>query len=78
MPRHLTERRARFLIDVARGHAQVQDDAAALDALTEAETTAPDELRNHRLTHEVIRDLLTRERRSSGLRALAHRCHAFA
>jgi hypothetical protein len=78
MPAHLTERRARFLIDVARGHAQVQDDAPAIDALTEAETIAPDELRNHRLTREVIRDLLTRERRSSGLRALADRCHALA
>jgi hypothetical protein len=78
MPAHLTERRSRFLIDVARGHAQVQDDAAALDALTQAETIAPDELRNHRLTREVLRDLLTRERRSSGLRALADRCHALA
>jgi len=78
MPAHLTERRARFLIDVARGHAQVRDDDAAIGALTEAETIAPDELRNHRLTREVIRDLLTRERRSSGLRALADRCHALA
>jgi hypothetical protein len=78
MPSHLTERRARFLIDVARGHAQVQDDAAALDALTEAEAIAPDELRNHRLTREVLHDLLSRERQSSGLRDLAGRCHALA
>jgi hypothetical protein len=78
MPSHLTERRARFLIDVARGHAQVQDDAAALDALTEAEAIAPDELRNHRLTREVVDDLLSRERQSSGLRDLAGRCRALA
>jgi hypothetical protein len=35
---------------------------------------APDELRCHRLTHELLRNLLTRERRSSELRALADRC----
>jgi hypothetical protein len=78
MPAHLTERRARFLIDVARSHAQVQDDQAAIGALTEAEAIAADELRHHRLTREVLRDLLTREHRSSGLRALADRCHALA
>lgn len=74
MPSQLTERRARFLIDVARGYTQLGDDTAALDALLQAEAIAPDELRNHRLTHEVLRDLLPRERRSSGLRALANRC----
>jgi transcriptional regulator with XRE-family HTH domain len=74
MPKQLTERRARFLIDVARSHAQLQNDSAALDALLEAEQIAPDELRHHRLTHGVVRDLLSRERRSSGLRALADRC----
>jgi hypothetical protein len=78
MPAHLTERRARFLIDVARSHAQVHDDQAAIGALTEAEAIAADELRHHRLTREVLRDLLTREHRSSGLRALADRCHALA
>jgi hypothetical protein len=74
MPRQLTERRARFLIDAARSHARLHDDRAALGALTEAEQVAPDELRNHRLTRQVVGDLLTRERRSSGLRALAVRC----
>lgn len=78
MPRQLTERRARFLIDAARGHAGLHDDQAALGALTEAEQVAPDELRNHRLTRQVVRDLLTRERRSSGLRALADRCQVLA
>lgn len=74
MPSLLTERRARFLIDVARSYGQLRNDTAALDALLQAEAIAPDELRNHRLTHQVLRDLLSRERRSSGTRALANRC----
>jgi hypothetical protein len=74
MPTQLTERRARFLIDVSRSYTQLGDNTAALDALLQAETIAPDEVRNHRLTHEVLCDLLPRERRSSGLRALATRC----
>jgi hypothetical protein len=71
----LAERRARFLIDVARSHAGQQDDQAALDALLEAERVAPYELREHRLTHELLRDLFGRERRSSGVRQLAARCN---
>jgi DNA-binding XRE family transcriptional regulator len=74
MSSRLAERRARFLIDVARTYTQLQDDAAALDALLHAETIAPYELRNHRLTHDVVRELLSRERRSSELRSLAARC----
>lgn len=74
MPRQLTERRSRFLIDVARAHAALGDDSAALDALLQSDQIAPDELRYHRLTHELLRNLLTRERRSSKLRALADRC----
>ncbi|MDQ3761119.1 MAG: hypothetical protein M3460_05305 [Actinomycetota bacterium] len=78
MPRQLTERRSRFLIDVARSYAALGDDAAALDALLQAEQIAPDELRCHRLTHELLRNLLTRERRSSQLRALADRCRVLS
>ena len=74
MPSQLAERRARFLIDVSRSYKQLRDDTAALDALLQAEVIAPDELRNHRLTHEVLRDLFSRERSSSGLRTLANRC----
>lgn len=74
LPTALTERRARCLIDVARSYAQVQDDTAAIDALIQAETIAPDELRYHRLTRELVPQLLTRENRTSGLRALASRC----
>jgi len=61
MPAALTERRARFLIDVARSYTQVRDDAAALAALIQAETIAPDELRHHRLTQELVPQLLARE-----------------
>lgn len=74
MPPELTERRARFLIDVARCHAAVANHTAALDALLQAERIAPAELREHRLTQALLRDLLTRERRSSNLRGLAERC----
>lgn len=75
LPTSLTERRARFLIDVARSYAHVRDDAAAIDALLQAETIAPDELRHHRLTHELVPRLLARESRTSELRALAIRCN---
>jgi hypothetical protein len=76
LPAGLRERRARFLIDVARSHARLHDDSAALDALLEAEQIAPHELRNHRCTRQALRELGSRERRSSGLRALADRCMA--
>jgi hypothetical protein len=75
MPAALTERRARFLIDVARSYAHLRDDAAAIDALLQAETIAPDELRHHRLTHELVPQLLAWECRTSDLRALASRCN---
>ncbi|MCA1604873.1 MAG: transcriptional regulator, partial [Acidobacteria bacterium] len=75
MPNELTERRARCLIDVARSYVQVRDDAAAIDALIQAETIAPDELRHHRLTHELVPQLLMRESRTSSLRELANRCN---
>jgi hypothetical protein len=74
LPAQLAERRARYLIDVARTFAGVRDDQAAADALLEAEQVAPDELRGHRLTRAVLADLLTRERKSSGIRQLAARC----
>lgn len=74
LPAPLAERRARFLIDVARAHVGVKDDSTALRALIEAENASPAEVRSHRLTHGLLRDLLLRERRSSGLRALANRC----
>jgi hypothetical protein len=78
LPPQLAERRARYLIDVARAHAGLRDDQAAEDALLAAEQDAPEELRGHRLTRAILRDLLGRERRSSGVRDLASRCGVFA
>jgi transcriptional regulator with XRE-family HTH domain len=75
LPKPFTERRARFLIDVARCYAQVRNDGAAIDALIQAERIAADELRHHRLTRELVPRLLTREHRTSELRALADRCN---
>lgn len=74
MPDSLSERRARYLIDVARSYVALKQDSAAIGVLLKAEEIAPDELRHHRLTHRVIRGLLPRERQSSELRALAARC----
>ena len=74
VPAQLAERRARFLLDVARCHAQTGDGQAAEHALEQAEHIAPEEIRNHRITRQIIRDLLPRARPSSGLRALAGRC----
>jgi len=70
----LAERRARFLIDVARSFAQTGDGQAAEDALVQAEKAAPDEVRHHRLTRELVQDLLPRTGPSSKVRALASRC----
>ena len=78
LPPQLAERRARYLIDVARARAGLCDDQAAEGALLQAEQAAPDELRGHRLTRVVLHDLLTRERKSSAVRDLAARCGALA
>lgn len=52
------ERQARFLLDVARAHAQRRHVGEAVAALTEAEGLAPEQIRSHRLSREVIRDLV--------------------
>jgi hypothetical protein len=74
MPANLAERRARYLIDVARVHQGTGASSEAIAALTKAELIAPDEVRSHRLTHALLHRLMLGERRSSGLRALAERC----
>jgi hypothetical protein len=74
LPERLTERRARYLIDAARAHAMAKDDCAALAILIEAEGIAPDEVRYHRLTRELVQILMRHERRTSELRAFAERC----
>jgi hypothetical protein len=74
VPSYLAERKARFLIDIARGYAGVGDTGAAEEALVLAEETAPDETRHHRLTRQLIGELLPRSHPSSAIRALAGRC----
>jgi hypothetical protein len=74
LPAGLAERHARFLIDVARCHAQTGNPRAAEDALAEAEQAAPDEVRHHRLTRDLLGELLPRSSRNAKIRALAARC----
>ncbi|MHB1533413.1 MAG: helix-turn-helix domain-containing protein, partial [Acidimicrobiales bacterium] len=73
------ERRARFLVDVARAHAQRRAVAAAVAALTEAEMIAPAEVNDSRLVRELLGDLehLASGRQMPGLRALRrHATHS--
>ena len=76
LPSGYEERAGRYLIDVARAYTARHRDDDALGALLDAEETAPEEIRTHRLARAVVADLLGRERRSRtrGLRALASRC----
>lgn len=69
------ERRARFLLDVARAHAQRRNPEGAVGALLEGEALAPEQVRRHGLAREIVRDLLASERRhaSRDLRGLAER-----
>ena len=69
------ERRARFLIDVARAHAQRRRAPEAVRALKEAGSYAPEQVRSHHHVREMVRDLLRGERRAVNpeLRKLAQR-----
>lgn len=70
-----SERRARYLIDLARAHVQRKDAPAAVAALTEAEGIAPGELADSRLVREVMGDLehLAKGHLIPGLRPLKRR-----
>jgi transcriptional regulator with XRE-family HTH domain len=70
-----TERRARFLLDVARAYAQRRKAADTVRTLEEAEALTPEQIRSHPMVREMVRDLLRQERRTvnPGLRALAQR-----
>ncbi len=70
------ERQSRFLLDVARAHAQRRHVGEATAALLEAETLAPEQIRDHHSAREVIRDLiqLAGRRVPETLRDLADRC----
>ena len=56
------ERRARFLMDVARAHAQARSAPQAVRALMQAEQLAPELVRFHALSREMVRDLVRRGR----------------
>ncbi|MGH3342699.1 MAG: hypothetical protein ACRDPK_07410 [Carbonactinosporaceae bacterium] len=75
MPEGLRSRRAQVHIDTAWAYSQQREDAAVVINLMEAERTAPQILRYNLTVHEMLRELLERERRSTtpGLRALARR-----
>jgi transcriptional regulator with XRE-family HTH domain len=74
------ERRAQYLVDVARGHGQAGGDDQALRALLTAEQLAPEEVRYQPAARALVAELLHRERagRKPELRALAERVGAVA
>lgn len=80
LPVGYEERQARYLMDVARAHANRRRDEDAVCTFLEAEEIAPEEVRTHRVTQSVVGELLRRERRSRtpALRPLAARCGAVA
>jgi transcriptional regulator with XRE-family HTH domain len=62
------ERRARMLIDTARGFVQRKEDEAAILVLLDAEKISSDEVRHSGLVQELLRELIHRDR----ARARAH------
>lgn len=69
------ERQSRFLLDVARAHAQRRQVGEAVAALLEAETLAPEQIHGHYTARQTIRDLvrISGRRRPAELQALASR-----
>jgi hypothetical protein len=74
------ERRAQYLVDVARGYGQWSKDDQALRALLTAEQLAPEEVRYQPAARTLVTHLLQRERAGpdADLRALAERVGAVA
>lgn len=70
------ERRARVLIDAARGYTQRKEDEAAVLALLDAEKISADEVHHSTLVREIVREILLRDhaRARAHVRALAKRC----
>lgn len=69
------ERRARSLIDVARGHAARREDAEAMRCFELALRESPEEVQNCVVAHSVIHEMLRRDKRANSreLRTLARR-----
>ncbi|WP_245782624.1 XRE family transcriptional regulator [Actinokineospora terrae] len=75
MPAGLRGRRAQFHLDSAWAHTQIDEDALAVLHLLETDRIAPEIVYTSRAAHNLIRDLMARERRREvpGLRELAIR-----
>jgi transcriptional regulator with XRE-family HTH domain len=65
------ERRARFLIDLARAHGQRRDTAGAVTAVKAALELTPEQVRYHPMVRELVRDLVRRGRRRPNPELLA-------
>lgn len=74
LPGFLTERKARFLLDVARAHTAVSDFSTAQNVLIGAEKIAAEEVHRHRITRQLIPQLLVHDHRGSAIRRLAGLC----
>lgn len=74
----MAERRARYLLDVARAQAQLDHGADAIETLLAAESIASEEIRTHRHSRSVLTGLVegSRSGLSMELRPLAQRCGA--
>jgi transcriptional regulator with XRE-family HTH domain len=69
-------RRAGLRLEMARAHAMLGHDAAAVRELRQAERLSPAQTQNNPLIRELVRDMLSRARREAGgrdLRGLAWR-----
>lgn len=74
LPPGFEERGCRYLIDVARAHADKGNDVEAVHSLMEAEHAAAEEVHRHRHARAVVADLLARDGSGSELHDLARRC----
>ncbi|WP_326645767.1 helix-turn-helix domain-containing protein [Streptosporangium sp. NBC_01755] len=71
------ERCARLQVDLARAHAQRRQIDQAVSALLAAEAITPEQIQNHRTTHQLVSDLLAmQDPPSPELRGLADRVGA--
>lgn len=70
------ERRARVLIDAARGYVRRREDADAVLTLLDAEKISADEVHHSTIVRELVREMLFRDNASARahVRALAKRC----
>lgn len=75
LPAGLRGRKARFHLASAWAHTRIHEDAFAVLHLLEADRAAPENVRLSATAHEVVRELMSRERRLAvpGLRELALR-----